>query len=81
MNIATLLFCFESELADYLDADRGAADDPIRLELESLPGHADAVSDLDGLDDWLGADLPRVGLSSAGNPFDDSDGDEWDQQD
>ena len=81
MNIATLLFCFESELADHLDADRGATDDPIRLELESLLGHVHAVAELAGLDDWLGADLPRVGLSSVGNPFDDSDGDEWDQQD
>jgi hypothetical protein len=74
MNIALLLFCFETELADYLDADRGAADD-IRLELTGLLKHVAAVrSVLDGQDDWPDSEQRRVSIAIQ------SDADEWDQQ-
>lgn len=73
MNIATLLFAFESELGNYLDADCGT-DDVIRVELESLFGHVHAVrSVVDVRDDWPDSKPRRVSIAIQ------SDADEWEE--
>jgi hypothetical protein len=79
MTISSLLFAFESELADYVDAGYlGESAEPTRQAVVDLLGHVHAVLMLPGLDQQPDRPVDRVTAASAWLA---DSGDDWDQQD